>query len=165
MGTLSLTKEARIYNGVDSSINDAWKTGPVNQWSCSVVSDSCNTMDCSLPDPSIHEIFQARVLEWVAISFSRGLPDLGIEPRSPALQADTLPSELPGKPTLMKVTYNHPVNWARSLQKQLQLALAAVAFWFLSIGNTPPVQLQPPRYHMPTDYFYLRLTSHVSKLQ
>ena len=31
MGTLSLTKEARIYNGVDSSINDAWKTGPVNQ--------------------------------------------------------------------------------------------------------------------------------------
>ena len=31
----------------------------------------CNPMDCSLPDSSIHEIFQARVLEWVAISFSR----------------------------------------------------------------------------------------------
>ena len=29
-------------------------------------------MDCSLPGSSIHEIFQARVLEWVAISFSRG---------------------------------------------------------------------------------------------
>ena len=29
-------------------------------------------MDCSLPDSSIHEIFQARILEWVAISFSRG---------------------------------------------------------------------------------------------
>ena len=35
--------------------------------------------------PSIHGIFQARVLEWVAISFSGGLPDPGIEPRSPTL--------------------------------------------------------------------------------
>ena len=32
----------------------------------------CNTMDCSLPRFSIHGIFQARILEWVAISFSRG---------------------------------------------------------------------------------------------
>ena len=32
----------------------------------------CDPMDCSLPHSSVHEIFQARVLEWVAISFSRG---------------------------------------------------------------------------------------------
>ena len=32
----------------------------------------CDPMDCSLPDSSIHGIFQARILEWVAISFSRG---------------------------------------------------------------------------------------------
>ena len=32
----------------------------------------CNPMDCSLPGFSIHGIFQARILEWVAISFSRG---------------------------------------------------------------------------------------------
>ena len=32
----------------------------------------CGTMDCSLPGFSIHGIFQARVLEWGAISFSRG---------------------------------------------------------------------------------------------
>ena len=32
----------------------------------------CNPGDCSLPGFSIHGIFQARVLEWVAISFSRG---------------------------------------------------------------------------------------------
>ena len=37
-------------------------------------------MDCSLPRSSVHGIFQARVLEWVAISFSRqeywsGLPE------------------------------------------------------------------------------------------
>ena len=30
----------------------------------------CDPMDCSLPGSSIHEIFQATVLEWVAISFS-----------------------------------------------------------------------------------------------
>ena len=32
----------------------------------------CDPMDCSLPCFSVHGIFQARVLEWVAISFSRG---------------------------------------------------------------------------------------------
>ena len=58
----------------------------------------CNPMDCRLSGFSIHGIFQARVLEWIAISFSRDLPDPGIEPGSPALQADALPSELPGKP-------------------------------------------------------------------
>ena len=31
----------------------------------------CNLMDCSLSDSSVHGIFQARILEWVAISFSR----------------------------------------------------------------------------------------------
>ena len=29
-------------------------------------------MDCSLPGSSIHVLFQARILEWVAISYSRG---------------------------------------------------------------------------------------------
>ena len=32
----------------------------------------CDPMDCSLPGSSVHGIFQARILEWVAISFSRG---------------------------------------------------------------------------------------------
>ena len=40
------------------------------------------------------------MLEWIAISFSRDLPDPGIEPGSPALQADALPSEPPGKPSI-----------------------------------------------------------------
>ena len=48
----------------------------------------CDPMDCSLSGSSIHGIFQSRVLEWIAISFSRDLPDPGIEPGSPALQAD-----------------------------------------------------------------------------
>ena len=40
------------------------------KWSCSVLS-LCDPMDYSLPDPSIHGIFQARILKWVTISFSR----------------------------------------------------------------------------------------------
>ena len=32
----------------------------------------CDPMDCSLPGSSIHGIFQARILEWVSISFSKG---------------------------------------------------------------------------------------------
>ena len=38
----------------------------------SVVSDSCNPVDYSSPDSSVHGILQARILEWVAIFFSRG---------------------------------------------------------------------------------------------
>ena len=43
-------------------------------------------------------ILQARILEWVAMPSCRDLPNPEIKPRSPALQADSLPSELPGKP-------------------------------------------------------------------
>ena len=32
----------------------------------------CDPVDCSLPGSSLHGILQARILEWVAISFSRG---------------------------------------------------------------------------------------------
>ena len=36
------------------------------------MSISCNLMDCSPLDSSVHEILQARILEWVAIPVSRG---------------------------------------------------------------------------------------------
>ena len=41
------------------------------------------------------------MLEWFAFSSPGDLPDAGIKPRSPAMQADFLPSELPGKPSLI----------------------------------------------------------------
>ena len=40
--------------------------------SCEVMSNSCDLMDCSPPSSFVHRLFQAKVLEWVAISFSRG---------------------------------------------------------------------------------------------
>jgi len=55
-------------------------------------------MDCSLQGSSVHGIFQTRVLEWVAIPFSRGFS----QPRDLTwvshMQADALLSEPPGKP-------------------------------------------------------------------
>ena len=40
--------------------------------SCQIMSDSCDPMDYSPLGSSVHGILQARILEWVAISFSRG---------------------------------------------------------------------------------------------
>ena len=45
--------------------------GSPRKWSCSVVSNSLRPVDCSRLSSSIHGILQARILEWVAISFSR----------------------------------------------------------------------------------------------
>jgi len=49
---------------------------------------------------TVHGILQARILEWVSFPFSRDPrdPNPGIEPRSPTLQADSLPAEPQGKP-------------------------------------------------------------------
>ena len=54
----------------------------------------CNPMDCSPPGSSVHGILQARMLEWAAISFSRGLfPTQTSNLRLLPWQADSLPSE------------------------------------------------------------------------
>ena len=54
-------------------------------------------MDSSLSSSSVHGISQARILEWVAISSPGDIPNPGIKPRSPALQAYSLPYEPPGE--------------------------------------------------------------------
>ena len=55
-------------------------------------------MEGSPPGLSVHGIYQARILEWVAILSSRDLPDPGIEPASPALAGGFFTAEPPGKP-------------------------------------------------------------------
>ena len=58
----------------------------------------CDPLDCSPLGSSVHGIFQAEILEWVAMPPPEDLPNPGIEPVSPALQADFLPTETPEKP-------------------------------------------------------------------
>ena len=52
------------------------------------VAQSCPTL-CDPMDYTVHGILQARILEWVVFPFSRDLLNLGIKPRSLALQTDS----------------------------------------------------------------------------
>ena len=74
---------------------------------CVLVTQSCLTLynptDCSPPGSSVHEILQPRILEWLSFPSPGDLPNPGIEPRSPALQVNALPSELLEKPFLKRV--------------------------------------------------------------
>ena len=58
----------------------------------------CDTMDYSTPGSSVHGIVRQEYWSGLPFPFPGDLPDPGIEPRFPALQADALPSELLGKP-------------------------------------------------------------------
>ena len=53
----------------------------------------CDPVDYSPPDSSVHAILQARILEWVAVPFSRGSSQPRDPTRFPTLQVDSLPSE------------------------------------------------------------------------
>ena len=54
-------------------------------------------VDCSPSGSSVRVILQAEILEWVAIPSPGDLPNPGIDPRYPSLQADTLQAEPGGK--------------------------------------------------------------------
>ena len=86
-----------------------------------LVAQSCptlsNPIDCNPPGSSVHGILQARILEWVAIPFSRGSSQPRTELRSPA---DSLPAEPQGKPKdtgmgslslLQQIFLTQELNW------------------------------------------------------
>ena len=113
-----------------------WTQTLTGEWKCvtQLCLPLCDPIDCSLPGSSVHGILQAIILEWVASPFSSG----SSQPRdwtcvSPALQANTLLSEPPGKPkpswVLLKSRY---VPW-QSLKK----------FAFLKFSVNGPCQITP----------------------
>ena len=84
----------------------------------SEVAQLCPTL-CE-PIDIVHGILQVRILEWEAFPSPGYLPNPGIEPRSPALQADSLPAEPPGKPKntgvgfhflLQRIFPTQELNW------------------------------------------------------
>ena len=60
----------------------------------------CDPMDCSLSGSYVHGIFPARILECVAISFSRGSSHPGIELASPVLASEFFTTEPSRKPLI-----------------------------------------------------------------
>ena len=71
----------------------------------------CDSMDCSWPGTSVLEILQVRILEWVAFPSPGDLPEPGIEPGSPALQADSLLFEPLRKPMyILPTTKNKQIT-------------------------------------------------------
>ena len=104
---------------------------------------------CDPMDYTGHGILQARILEWVAFPFSGDLPNPGMEPRSPALQADSLPAEPQGSPgsrlgaansnTLKKKTGHDEFSPVRRiLQEKL---VSESGFWSVSVRQS----IQQPR--------------------
>ena len=63
---------AALYPQSTSKVNVLWSCKGKKERQRSVVSDSCDAVNCSLLGVSVHGILQTRMLEWVAISFSRG---------------------------------------------------------------------------------------------
>ena len=95
------------------------------------MSDSCDPTDCSLPGSSAYGIIQARILEWVSPS-PGDLPDPGIEPESPALQADSLPSEPPGL-----ITISMGIQCKGSLAILQSILLLGLQFCCVSYTHSP----------------------------
>ena len=81
-------------------------------------------MDCSPPGSSVHGILQAKCWSELPFPSPEDLPDPGIEPRSLALQADSLPSEPPGKPLELDIEL---------INVQLALDLEGYLFYYMEI--------------------------------
>ena len=79
-----------------------WYMLPGRKWKWKSLSQLFAT-----PWAVVHGISQARILEWVAFPFSRA----SSQPRSPTLQADSLPAEPPGKPWYQVDEHLIPGGW------------------------------------------------------
>ena len=122
--------------GNNSTYSGWWGEWNVCAWS---VAQSCSTlygpMDGSPPGSSVHGIFQARILEWVSISFSRDLPYPGIEPASlasPGLAGRFLTTMPPGKPWEWdEITVRHALTVVNPFTGALRSLLGRYPFILL----------------------------------
>ena len=112
-------------------------------------------MDCSPPGSFIHAIFQARILEWVAIFYSRDVSDPGIEHTlmaSPALTGRSFTTAPPGKPCLLfSVLYTQSLScvwlfvtpWTVAHQAPLSMGILQEEYWS-GLPCSPPGDLPNP---------------------
>ena len=106
-------------------------------------------VDCSPLGSSVHGIFQARILEWVAFSPSGDLSDPGIKPGSPALQGDSLPPESRAKPLndVIAAYSDTSSSWSVAHQAPLSVEFSRQEYWsgssFPAPGNLPHPGIEP----------------------
>ena len=148
-----LSYSSKLFNG--SKLWNRW------WWRChQVVSNSCNPMDCSHQAPL--SMGFSRQEYWSGLPFpSPGdLPDPGIEPASPALQADSLPTELGQKPlnTVLhlnrveclvccnRIAFKQIISFQRPQSSSSPRLNSSEAFWNLSPGLCSLIQLLSKLY-------------------
>ena len=127
-----------------------WKPWP--QYTCAKLLQSCPTLcdpiNCSLPGFFVHgertleRSIQARILERIAISSTTDLPNPGIEPRCPELQAGSLPTKLWGNTLTFCLIYVTLVRTSKLLH--LATIILKIQLWGNSNKwNTFRGQMQP----------------------
>ena len=100
-GTRELSKH--VWTVIYSESSHSFTKGKLVTRSCLTF---CDPMDCTLLSSSVHGNLQAKEY-WsgLPIPSPGDLPNPGIKRRSPALQADSLPTEPAGKPSFTKLRY------------------------------------------------------------
>ena len=109
------------YRGIDFNIITPYMTNPQpTSWSEVLVAQSCPTlcysMDCSPPGSSVHGILQARILEWVAITFSRGSSWPRDWTQASCIAGRFFTSEPPGE-----ISSQHHTQWGEKNLKAFSL--------------------------------------------
>ena len=99
---------------------------------------SCPTL-CNPMDYILHGIFQARILEWVPFPSPGDPPNPEIRPRSPVLQADSLPAEPPGTLYLLIVTVN-PWHYSSLCFQPLTVSSSSLSVSLSSCKDTSHIR-------------------------
>ena len=97
----------------------------------------CYSIDCISPGSSVHGIFQARILDWLAISYSRGI--FSTQGSNPCLlywQADSLPLCRLGRPLSIVnlqccVTFCCTTKWFRYIHTHIHIYTCIHSFSFI----------------------------------
>ena len=119
------------------------------------VTQLCLTL-CDPVDYIVHGLLQARILEWYLFPSPGDLPNPGIKPRSPALQADSLPAEPPGKPRntgvgslslLQGIFPTQELSWCLLHCRQILYQLSYKGCLMSFEGWQTTSVFLPPEYH------------------
>ena len=138
------------------------------------MSHSCDPMECSLPDSSVHGIFQARILEWAAISFSRGSSQSRDQTYLSCIVGGFFTTGLPGKP-IIKTTVDQSLShvqlfvttWTAARQASLSITNSQSLLRLISIELVMPSNhliLCHPLLFLPSVFPSIRIFSNESAL-